>query len=218
MSSQSQQPLNWLLQQFQLKPGKPDIAASLQTLVLVLVPIGVGVLMGHPAASAIAVMGAWSVGLVNVEGAYRHQATAKIAATISIIAMLFLANLVDGTLWLSALTTFLVMFIAGFVSLFGQAASSISLTSSIMFIVALAKFAAFPDWSTVLQQCALCLGGGNVVNRGFSGTMGTAPLRPCSSIRRQLLWHLESIGCIGAIFVRGCDLVILPCGFVTQGR
>jgi hypothetical protein len=55
MSSKSQRPLNWLLQQFQLKPGKPDIAASLQTLVLVLVPIGVGVLMGHPAASAIAV-------------------------------------------------------------------------------------------------------------------------------------------------------------------
>ncbi|MEP0853876.1 hypothetical protein [Trichocoleus sp. FACHB-40] len=54
MSSKSQRPPNWLLQQFQLKPGKPDIAASLQTLVLVLVPIGVGVLMGHPAASAIA--------------------------------------------------------------------------------------------------------------------------------------------------------------------
>jgi hypothetical protein len=90
MSSQSQRSLNWLLQQFQLKPGKPDIAASLQTLVLVLVPIGVGVLMGHPAASAIAVMGAWSVGLVNVEGAYRQQATAKIATAISITAMLFL--------------------------------------------------------------------------------------------------------------------------------
>ncbi|HEY9607724.1 FUSC family protein, partial [Allocoleopsis sp.] len=83
-----------------------------------------------------------------------------IAAAISITAMLFLANLVHGTLWLSALTMFLVMFIAGFVSLFGQASSSISLTTSIMFIVALAKFAAFPDWSTVLQQCAFCLAGG----------------------------------------------------------
>ncbi|HEY9601211.1 MAG TPA: FUSC family membrane protein, partial [Allocoleopsis sp.] len=160
MSSRSQRSLNWLLQQFQLKPGKPDIASGLQTLVVVLVPIGVGVLMGHPAASAIAVMAAWSVGLVNVEGAYRQQATAKIAAALSITAMLFLANLVHGTLWRSALTMFLVMFIAGFVSLFGQAASSISLTTSIMFIVALAKFAAFPDWSTVLQQCAFCLAGG----------------------------------------------------------
>ena len=160
MSSKSQRSLNWLLQQFQLKPGKPDIAASLQTLVLVLVPIGVGMLMGHPAASAIAVMGAWSVGLVNVDEAYRQQATAKIAAAISITAMLFLANLVHGTLWLSAVTMFLVMFVAGFVSLYGQAASSISLITSIMFIVALAKFATFPDWSTVLQQCAFCLAGG----------------------------------------------------------
>jgi uncharacterized membrane protein YccC len=116
--------------------------------------------MGHPAASAIAVMGAWSVGLVNVDEAYRQQATAKIAAAISITAMLFLANLVHGTLWLSAVTMFLVMFVAGFVSLYGQAASSISLITSIMFIVALAKFATFPDWSTVLQQCAFCLAGG----------------------------------------------------------
>ncbi|MBD2745010.1 hypothetical protein [Coleofasciculus sp. FACHB-1120] len=79
MSSQSQRSLNWLLQQFQLKPGKPDIASSLQTLVLVLVPIGVGVLMGHPVASAIAIMGAWLVGLMNVEEAYHQQATAKIS-------------------------------------------------------------------------------------------------------------------------------------------
>ncbi|BAY49345.1 hypothetical protein SAMD00079811_69740 [Scytonema sp. HK-05] len=160
MSSKFQRPLNWLLQQFQLKPGKPAIASSLQTLISVLGPIGVGVLMGHPAASAIAVMGAWLVGLVNVDGAYHQKATAKIAAAISITAMLFLANLVHDTLWLSALTTFLVMFLAGFVGLFGQVASSISLITSIMFIVALARFATFPDLSTVLHQCALCLAGG----------------------------------------------------------
>ncbi|OKH36218.1 hypothetical protein NIES2119_18110 [[Phormidium ambiguum] IAM M-71] len=160
MSSFSQRSLNWLWQQFQLKPGKPDIAASLQILLSVLAPIGVGVLTGHAAASIIAVMGAWMVGLVNVEGAYRQQATAKIAAALGITAMLFLAHLVHGSLWLSALATFAVMFIAGFVSLYGQAASSIGLTTSLTFIVALAKFAVFPDWSTVLQQCALCLAGG----------------------------------------------------------
>lgn len=116
--------------------------------------------MGHPAVSTIAILSAWFVGLVNVEGVYRQKATAKIVATISITAMLLLANLVHGTLWLSALTTFLVMFAAGFVGILGQAAAAISLTISITFIVALARFAAFPDWSTVLQQCALCLAGG----------------------------------------------------------
>jgi uncharacterized membrane protein YccC len=152
--------MNWLFQQFQLKPGKPAIASSLRALVSVLAPLGVGVWLGQPVGSVLAVLGAWFVGLVNVEGVYRQQATAKIAALISITAMLLLANLVHGTLWLSALMMFLVMFVAGFVGLFGQAASAIGLTTSITFIVALARFATFPDWSTVLQQCALCLAGG----------------------------------------------------------
>lgn len=155
-----QRSLEWLLQQFQLKPGKPAIASSLRTLVSVLGPIGVGVLMGHPAASAIAVMGAWLVGLVNVDGAYRQRGTAKIVAAIGITTMLLIAKGCHEPLWLSAITTFVVMFVAGFVGLFGQAASSIGLISSIMFIVALAKFATFGDWSTVLEQCALCLAGG----------------------------------------------------------
>jgi uncharacterized membrane protein YccC len=151
---------NGLQEQFQLKPGKPSITASLQVLLSVLVPLGVGVLMGHPTASAIAIMGAWFVGLVNVEGVYRQQAAAKITAAISLTAMLFLANLVHGAVWLSALTTFLVMFLTGFVGVLGQAAASISLITSIMFIVALAKFAAVPNWTTVLQQCLFCFSGG----------------------------------------------------------
>jgi uncharacterized membrane protein YccC len=152
--------LNGLRQQFQLKPGKPSITASLQALLSVLLPLGIGVVMGVPSASAIAIMGAWFVGLVNVEGVYRQQATAKIYAAISITTMLFLANLVHGVAWLSALTTFLVMFATGFMGVLGQAASSISLITSIMFIVALAKFTAFPTWTAVLQQCLFCLAGG----------------------------------------------------------
>jgi hypothetical protein len=61
--------------------------------------------------------------------------------------MLFLANLVHGTLWLSALTVFIVMFLTGFIGLLGQTAAAISLIVSIMFVVALAKFSAFPNWT-----------------------------------------------------------------------
>lgn len=160
MPFQPQRSLNWLRQQYQLQPGRPAIAASVQTLLSVLGPIGIGVLVGHPTASAIAVISAWLVGLVNVEGAYRQQATAKVLAAISITVMLFLANVVHANLWLSAPTLFLVMFVAGFVGLYGQAASSISLMTSIMFIVALTQFAIGFDWSAVLWQCALCLAGG----------------------------------------------------------
>lgn len=198
MASQSQQPLNWLLQQFQLKPGQPDIAASLQTLVLVLVPIGFGVLLGHPAASAVAVMGAWMVGLVNVEGAYRQRAMAKTAAAIAITAMLFLANLVHGILWLSTLTTFAVLFMASFIGVYGQAVASISPIVSIMLIVALAKFATFPDLSTVLEQCALCLAGGVWA---IAVSLGLWVLRPYAPV-------LESVAnCYGTLsqFMKSAD-------------
>lgn len=151
---------NGFLQQFQLKPGQPAIAVSFQVLLSVLGPLIVGIVIGQPAQSTIAIMGAWMVAIVNVEGVYRQQATAKFVAIISITAMLLLANLVHGILWLSVLTTFLVMFLLGFAGLWGATASAISLTASIMFIVALAKFATFPNLSTVLQQCLLCFGGG----------------------------------------------------------
>ncbi|HEY9598867.1 MAG TPA: FUSC family protein [Cyanophyceae cyanobacterium] len=160
MPSARQRPLNWLLQQFQLKPGKPAILYGLRTLLAVSGPIAVGFILGHPAASAIAVMGAMFVGMVDGGGAYRQKATTMLAATLGITVALLLANLVSSSLWLSIPTTFLVMFIAGFVGLFGTPAATVSLVTSIMFIVSLARFASFPDLSTVLQQCALCLAGG----------------------------------------------------------
>jgi uncharacterized membrane protein YccC len=83
-----------------------------------------------------------------------------LAATIGTTVALLIANLVSSTLWLSIPTTFLVMFIAGLAGLFGTTAATVSLVTSIMFIVSLAKFAAFPNLSAVLEQCALCLGGG----------------------------------------------------------
>ena len=160
MFSQFQHLLNWLQQQFQLKPGKPYLISSLRILLSVLVPLAVGVLVGHPFASAIAIISAWFIGMVNVEGVYRQKATAKLIALISITAMLFLANLVHGTPWLAIPTTFVVMFVAGLAGVLGQAAASIGLFVCIMFVVALARFATVSDWSALLLQCGLCLAGG----------------------------------------------------------
>jgi uncharacterized membrane protein YccC len=152
--------LNWLLQPFQLKPGKPDILYGLRALLAVSGPMAVGFMTSHPAASAIAAMAAMFVGMVDGGGAYRQKATVMLAATIGTTLALLIANLVSSTLWLAIPTTFLGMFIAGLAGLFGTTAATVSLVTSIMFIVSLAKFASFPDWSTVLEQCALCLGGG----------------------------------------------------------
>ncbi|MDZ8186400.1 MAG: FUSC family protein [Nostoc sp. ChiSLP02] len=160
MSFTDKRRLGWLLQQFQLKPGKPDIFSGLRSLLILGVPIGVGIMTGNAATSAIATMAAWFVGMVNVEGTYRQKAIAMTAATMSITAVFFIASLVSGNLWLAIPATFLVIFIAGLASLYGNVAASVSLVTSIMFVIALAKFASFSNLPTLIQHCALCLAGG----------------------------------------------------------
>jgi uncharacterized membrane protein YccC len=160
MPSTDQGFLSWLLQQFQLKPGKPAFANGLRTLLALGGPVAVGIITGHGAASAIAVMAAMFVTMVDVGGAYRQKATAMMAATIGVTVALLLANLVNSTLWLALPTTFIVIFIAGLAGLYGSVSASVSLVISIMFVVSLARFASFPDFSTVLLQCLLCLAGG----------------------------------------------------------
>ncbi|MEH2138147.1 FUSC family protein [Nostoc sp.] len=160
MQSTDKRPLSWLLQQFQLKPGKPAIFSGLRSLIILGVPIGVGIMTNHAAESAIATMAAWFVGMVNVDGAYRQRATAMIAATIGVTLMFLIASLVSNHLWLAIPTTFLVIFISGLASLYGNVAASVSLITSIMFVISLAKFASFSNWSTLILHCALCLAGG----------------------------------------------------------
>ncbi|MFN6471906.1 MAG: FUSC family protein [Nostoc sp. SerVER01] len=160
MSFTDKRPLGWLLQQFQLKPGKPDIFSGLRSLLILGVPIGVGIITGHAATSAIATMAAWFVGMVNIEGTYRQKAIAMSAATIGVTVVFFIASLVSSHIWLAIPATFLVIFIAGLASLYGNVAASVGLVTSIMFVIALAKFASFSNLSTLIQQCALCLAGG----------------------------------------------------------
>ncbi|MCL6752092.1 FUSC family protein [Nostoc sp. CCCryo 231-06] len=160
MSFTDKRPLGWLLQQFQLQPGKPAIASGLRSLFILGVPIGIGIITNHTAESAIATMAAWFVGMVNVDGAYRQRAIAMIAATIGVTVMFLIASLVSSDLWLAIPTTFLVIFITGLASLYGNVAASVSLITSIMFVISLAKFASFSNLSTLIQDCGLCLAGG----------------------------------------------------------
>ncbi|BBD57979.1 hypothetical protein NIES2109_07470 [Nostoc sp. HK-01] len=151
---------SWLLQQFQLKPGKPAIFSGFRSLLILGVPIGFGIITGNAAASAIATMAAWFVGMVNVDGTYRQQLKAMIATTIAVTTVFLIASLVSGHLWLAIPMTFVVIFIAGLAGLYGNVASSISLVTSIMFVIALARFATFTNFPTLILHCLLCLAGG----------------------------------------------------------
>ncbi|MGB3669541.1 MAG: hypothetical protein WA984_05490 [Phormidesmis sp.] len=42
----------------------------------------------------------------------------------------------------------------------GTTMASISLATSLMFIVSLARFSSFPDWRAILEQCVLYCAGG----------------------------------------------------------
>ena len=136
------------------------ISSGLRTLVFVGGPIGLGILTGQSASSAIAVLSALFVGMVDVGGAYRQKATAMMAATVGMTLMLLIANLISHNLWLMAAATFLIMFAVGFSGLFGKMAATVSLSTSLIYIVALAKFASFPTLSVVLEQALLCFAGG----------------------------------------------------------
>jgi uncharacterized membrane protein YccC len=160
MSPKNQPPLKWLLQQFQLKPGKPAIVYGLRTLVVLIAPIGVGMIVGHPASSVVAVLAAMFVEMADVGGAYRQKATAMSAATIGVTVALLIGSLVGNTLWLAVPTTFIVIFIGGLAGLYGSTAATVSLATSIMFVVSVAKFGSSPNLSTILLQCSLCLAGG----------------------------------------------------------
>ncbi|MBD2301825.1 FUSC family membrane protein [Nostoc sp. FACHB-190] len=160
MPSTNKRSFRWLLQQFQLKPGKPAIFSGVRSLLILGVPIGLGIMTGNAAASAVATMAAWFVGMVNVDGTYRQQLRAMIAATFAVTLVFLIASLVSSHLWLAIPTTFVVMFIAGLAGLYGNVAASVSLVTSIMFVIALARFATFTNFPTLILHCLLCLAGG----------------------------------------------------------
>lgn len=179
MSNQS--PVSWLLQQFQLQPGKPAITNGLRSLLILGVPIGVGIFTGHGAESAIATMAAWFVGMVNVDGVYRQKLIALIAATISVTLVFAIANLVSTNLWLAIPTTFLVIFIVGLAGVFGSVAASVSLITGIMFVVSLARFSAPGNLSTLLQHSLLCLAGGTWTTLLSLGLWVVHPDKPATA-------------------------------------
>lgn len=160
MPSKNRQPLNWLKRQFQLNPGSPNYVEGLRTLLILSGPIAVGFFFGQPKLSAIPTISAFFVGMINVNGTYRQQAAATGAATIGVTLALLIANLVSGSLWLAILTTFIFIFLLGLANLFGTAMASISLFTSLMYIISLAKFSSFPNLATVIEQALLCLAGG----------------------------------------------------------
>ena len=95
--------LNWLQQQFQLNPGKPDYINAIRTLLILSGPIAAGFFLGQPKLSAIPTVSAFFVGTIAVKGTYRQQAVATSMATVGVTLALLIANIVSGNFWLAIL-------------------------------------------------------------------------------------------------------------------
>ena len=178
MPSQNQYLLNWLQQQFQIKPGKPDFIRGAWMLLVLSGPLAVGFFISQPKIIAIPTIAAFMIEIVPVSGTYRHQVTTRGIATVGITLALLIANLVSGSFWLAIVTTFVVIFLLALASLFGAAMTGASFATSIMFVIALAKFSSFPNLTAVLEQCLFCFTGGLWAMALSSGLWIVRPYTP----------------------------------------
>ncbi len=178
MPFQNQYLLNWLQQQFQIKPGKPDFIRGAWMLLVLSGPLAVGFFLGQPKIIAIPTIAAFLVEIVPVSGTYRHQVTTRGIATVGITLALLIANLVSGSFWLAIVTTFVVIFLLALASLFGAAMTGASFATSIMFVIALARFSSFPNLTTILEQCLFCFTGGLWAMALSSGRWIVRPHKP----------------------------------------
>lgn len=152
--------LDWLRRLFKLKPGKPAYIYGVWILLVLGGPILVGFLLGYPQISAIPAVSALFVGMINKNGSYRQQAAATGTATVALALALLIANLVNTHFGLSIVATFVIVFCLALISVLGTPMASIGLTTSIAYIIFLAKFSTFPTLEIVFEQCLLCLAGG----------------------------------------------------------
>ena len=150
----------WLRQLFQLKSGKPAYAYGAWILLVLGGPIMVGFLLGHPKISSVPAISALFVGMINKDGTYRQQATTTTTATVVMALTLLIANLVNTHPWLAIVATFVIVFCLAMTSVLGTTMASISLITSLSYILFLARFSTFPTLETVLEECLLCLAGG----------------------------------------------------------
>ena len=157
MLSALERQIKWLWKPFELQPGKPAIALGLRTALALCVPIILGVISDRISWGTTAALAALYVSIADVGGAYRDRAVVLFAAMIGVAVAMPLAAVVGSSWWLAVIATFLWVFAAGLMGLYGNSANTVGFITSMMFVVSIAA----PIPPTLLQRLALCLAGGS---------------------------------------------------------
>jgi uncharacterized membrane protein YccC len=148
--------LRVLLRFFRLESHRLQVPQGVRAALAISVPIGLGLAFHQVGAAVIVTLGAWFVLISDTGGAYRQKAVATLTATVGVASAVLVASLLNvSPLWI-IVGTFLWVAAAAFVGIFGNTASTVSFSTSLMFIIT----AALPHASDMWLRLFLCVTGG----------------------------------------------------------
>jgi uncharacterized membrane protein YccC len=148
--------LSFLRRFFRLESQRLQLPQGVRAALAISVPIGLGLALHQLATGVIVTLGAWFVLIADTGGAYRQKALATLTATAGVGCAVLAASLLNASPLLRIVGTFLWVAAAAFVGVFGNSASTVGFSTSLMFVIT----AALPHAGNMWLRCFLCVGGG----------------------------------------------------------
>jgi len=141
---------------FRLESRRLQLPQGVRAVLAISVPIGLGLVFHQLATAVIVTLGAWFVLITDTGGAYRQKAAATLSATAGVASAVLAASVLNGSPFTIIFGTFLWVGVAAFIGVFGNAAATVSFSTSLMFVIT----AALPHGSAIWLRVFLSLAGG----------------------------------------------------------
>ena len=137
---------------FRMESHRLQFPQGVRAALAISVPIGLGLAFDQLSAAVIVTLGAWLVLVTDTGGAYRQKAMATLSATAGVACAVLAASILNVSPPLIILGTFLWVATASFIGIFGNTASTVSFSTSLMFVIT----AALPHANDVSFRLLLC--------------------------------------------------------------
>lgn len=141
---------------FRLESHRLQLPQGVRAALAISAPIGVGLAFHQLGAAVIVTLGAWFVLVTNTGGAYRQKAIATLSATAGVGCAILGASILNVSPVLTIVGTFLWVGAAALMGIFGNTATTVGFSASLMFVITVA----LPHASDMWLRLLLCLAGG----------------------------------------------------------
>src|ERR1700693_4255283 len=138
--------LRVLLRFFRLESHRLQLPQGVRATLAISAPIGVGLAFHQLAAAVIVTLGAWFVLVTDTGGAYRQKAIATLSATAGVGCAILGASILNVSPVLTIVGTFLLVGPAALVGIFGNTATTVGFSTSLMFVITVALPHASDMW------------------------------------------------------------------------